>query len=581
MYAQCHMFAGIMFLDPAGRPSSDCCKAISRNLSRIDRPGLTTLAVGPTFVARINSGALFDHDGLLPGTGRNWCAMAGEPISIAGTPRADQANIHRAICEGSTLPLKACRGVFCGASFCITDGMPVLRLFGDKLGIRPLYYWHDNEKVVFASALRILEQLPFVAKRRSDAGVAELIAFGFPLGDRTQYDGISVIREAEVIEFSLEGPRKTQYMRWTDLPTHTCSRASAVVEIQTRFHEAISIRRQDDTRVAAFLSGGMDSRAIVAALHCSGAEVQGLNFSPAGSQDRELARSYASTLGIPLLAHPRTAEPKGGFRLALTRYVDTLIEAGEVKADRPRALWSGDGGSVAVGNVHLDDQLVQALRRGARQEAIREFFKLNQIGFPYRLLRPEKHALIKEFLFGGVNAELDRLECADPGQSLFLFLMMNDQRRHLYDVYEELDLHRLEYQLPFFDIPLLEFIYGLPIEYRNNHRFYSDWFNAFPPTTRAVPWQTYPGHVPCPLQIPQQLTYQWRTTSASLTARLAKRLRYGAHALRLATLKPDLGPVSRSRLAMIGAVQLLGLRDYAYVVKAADWFGDLAGGLTR
>ena len=49
----------------------------------------------------------------------------------------------------------------------------------------------------------------------------------------------------------------------------------------------------------------------------------------------------------------------------------------------------------------------------------------------------------------------------------------------------------------------------------------------------------------------------------------------------MAVLKNDLGPVSRGRLAAMGAIMGLGLRDYTAGVKAADWFGNLAGGLIR
>ena len=46
------------------------------------------------------------------------------------------------------------------------------------------------------------------------------------------------------------------------------------------------------------------------------------------------------------------------------------------------------------------------------------------------------------------------------GSRLHLFLMFNDQRRHLADFYENIDLGRLEFQLPFFDgdFPGVDFV---------------------------------------------------------------------------------------------------------------------------
>ena len=41
------------------------------------------------------------------------------------------------------------------------------------------------------------------------------------------------------------------------------------------------------------------------------------------------------------------------------------------------------------------------------------------------------------------------------------------------------------------------------------HRFYMDWLAQFPNGLNTVPWQAYPGHVPCTLPSPPGLKYQW------------------------------------------------------------------------
>src|SRR5439155_1266079 len=42
------------------------------------------------------------------------------------------------------------------------------------------------------------------------------------------------------------------------------------------------------------------------------------------------------------------------------------------------------------------------------------------------------------------------------------------------------------------------------------HQFYVKWLDLFPAAVTSVPWQSYPGHVPCPLPIPPGLHYQWQ-----------------------------------------------------------------------
>lgn len=564
------MFAGIMMFNPKRSVTAEYRKALLQNLSRRPNEEIVEVNREHIYTVRAKVGALTSYSGLLDLDPDSFSLLAGEPLGPAGDVAGDHELLHQELAEDSCSALRNCRGVFCGASYRQEGETPVLQLFSDKLGVRPIYYWCDEEMVVFATALRVLEALPFVPKARDDTGVAETIAFGYPLAERTQYLGVGVMREAEIVRFSSLGNTQTCYWRWDQVPTQDMTNADAVKKAYELFMDTINIRRRQDQEVGAFLSGGMDSRAIVAALNASGASVHTINFSPDRSQDQALARAYARQIDIPFLSAPRKRNPKDGFRVALTRFVRDCIDDGEIKADRPNGLWSGDGGSVGVGNVHLDDKLLALLRNGERRSAIKHFFHISQIGFPYRLLEPDDRKLVAESLYTGVENELDRHGCADPGQSMFIFLMTNDQRKHLYDVYEDLDLHRLEYQLPFFDSRFLEFICSLPVDYRNNHRFYTDWFSVFPETTRSVPWQTYPGHVECPLPIPENLSYQWGPPPAqTFIAKASSRISSGIEALGLALNPADLGPVPRSRLLALAGIQLLGIKDYSYAVKAA------------
>ena len=77
-----------------------------------------------------------------------------------------------------------------------------LTLVADKLGIRPLYYWMDDESVVFASALRILEECPLVPKKMDLRAVTEMVGLDAPLADRTPYAGISLLKPAEVVQMT-------------------------------------------------------------------------------------------------------------------------------------------------------------------------------------------------------------------------------------------------------------------------------------------------------------------------------------------------------------------------------------------
>jgi hypothetical protein len=86
---------------------------------------------------------------------------------------------------------------------------------------------------------------------------------------------------------------------------------------------------------------------------------------------------------------------------------------------------------------------------------------------------------------------------------------------------------------------------------------------------KSVPWQTYPGHEPCPLPIPKDLSSQWDPSS---TRELKKLLRpqvlRDAREMLGAERFPS--PIfNKWHLRLTSWIYWLGLRDYGYVMKVA------------
>src|SRR3989454_3207050 len=81
-----------------------------------------------------------------------------------------------------------------------------LTLLADKLGLRPLYYWIGPRYVVFSTSLRLLDALAEVPPIMDLRAVTEIAHFGYPLGDRTPYRDVAVLRPAEIVEV---GDRKS------------------------------------------------------------------------------------------------------------------------------------------------------------------------------------------------------------------------------------------------------------------------------------------------------------------------------------------------------------------------------------
>jgi hypothetical protein len=230
-------------------------------------------------------------------------------------------------------------------------------------------------------------------------------------------------------------------------------------------------------------------------------------------------------------------------------------------------IWSGDGGSVGIGYVYLDIATVELFRRGLAKEAIDDFLRFNRISLAARRILGTLFARIPaDFVVRAMKKEIDLLSCVDPGIKPYIFLLLNDQRRHLSQHFESIDLHRTELHLPLLDSAVLELMIRIPIEEGLYHKFYHDMMIHFPGSVRAVPWQVYPGHLPCPLPVPHGLTDQWQP---SKSRRKRKTAVLGEHASRMLRDREVSSVLDKKMVCLASLTTKLGMGDRSYLCEAA------------
>ena len=246
----------------------------------------------------------------------------------------------------------------------------------------------------------------------------------------------------------------------------------------------------------SFLSGGLDSRCIVSALTELGRQTATVAFDVPHSPDRRIADKFSEVIGSRHIVLPGRAGYAPHELLKYRRNERSWLT--DQTTAYPQLVFSGDGGSVGVGFVYMDERLTQMLRAGRTREAVESYLGRHQL--PRKIFKPEIYRQLSGVVFDGVLEELTRINTSDPAKAFYFFLMKNDQRRHLYQfVYEDIDIRRVEYLLPFYDGLFVEQLASAPVDWFLAHRFYHLWLSRFPKETTQVPWQTYPGHLPCPI----------------------------------------------------------------------------------
>jgi len=139
----------------------------------------------------------------------------------------------------------------------------------DRLGVKPLYYTQLADGcVVFGSELKALLAHPKVPRRIDPRAVEDYFTFGYVPDPKTIYAGVLKLEPGAFL-LAQRGTGQLQPVRYWDVPLfgeHT--RAGTVAqweqELRERLQEAVRKRLVSDVPLGAFLSGGIDSSAVVA-----------------------------------------------------------------------------------------------------------------------------------------------------------------------------------------------------------------------------------------------------------------------------------------------------------------------------
>jgi asparagine synthase (glutamine-hydrolysing) len=145
-----------------------------------------------------------------------------------------------------------------------------LWLVRDRFGIKPLYYRLNADRLAFSSEVKGILALDSQTAFCDVVGLHEWLYYGNPLGEHTLYDGIKQLLPGHFLELDLNTFESAVRPYWT-----LEQQAKATGESFKSDHDLIAetrrlleqaVRRQlvSDVPIGVFLSGGIDSSAIVA-----------------------------------------------------------------------------------------------------------------------------------------------------------------------------------------------------------------------------------------------------------------------------------------------------------------------------
>ena len=379
-----------------------------------------------------------------------------------------------------------------------------VQLISDCLASRPIYYYNKNDLFVFSSCLRHIKNI-FNEIEIDSVGVLEEAVLSYPLSRRTPYNKVFAADAAEIIKFSPNGQSNEKYWDWySENIDENIDMKDLSISILEEFVNGVKIRCKRYGADYCMLSGGMDSRLIAFYLSYLGNSPTTICFGDPRSSDQVIAKMVANLL-------PGKHVSKSLDAVAFASYGGTSSIASSIARniegyDKIVPIWSGDGGSVSLGGVYLTNEMCHLARCGEFKKAAEKFSSHGK-SLSNRIVSSSVQS--EGFVARSVQNEFEKYNIKRKEQIIYRFLMLNDQRRHLYDHYENYSNNKVEIITPFFDFSFIKEILKAPADFIVGHKLYTNIFNNVHENIRSVPWQTYPGHEKCPINLPDGCETQW------------------------------------------------------------------------
>lgn len=183
------------------------------------------------------------------------------------------------------------RGMFAFAIYHI----PEKKLFiaRDRIGIKPLYYYHKNDRFIFASEIKAILECSEVDRSVNTQALYDYLGFEFVPAPQTMFGDIHKLPSGHFLELSGDKCHISPYWDLRMGANHSISFEEAVEKQKELLEEAVKSHLMSDVPLGVFLSGGLDSSGIVALMrkHISGP----LKTFTIGYQDRTFSElDYAA-----------------------------------------------------------------------------------------------------------------------------------------------------------------------------------------------------------------------------------------------------------------------------------------------
>jgi asparagine synthase (glutamine-hydrolysing) len=397
-----------------------------------------------------------------------------------------------------------------------------LRIVNDRFGGLPLYWSQNANGFGFAAGVRGVLMAPGVCADPDCEALREALTFGgFRLGDRTNVTAVKMFPAATVATIRERKISMRCYWNWNDIAPVKASIPEALQQLTTLWSRAIDSRLKDAKRPGQTLSGGLDSRAILAEAAPKCSSWTAITYGIPGCDDARYAEAAARRVNANWIFHPLYSGTDPDWldlRTSFIQETDGLIQLGDLMHLETLSLQarlldthlSGYIGDAVIGPTFngidtLDDALDAMPYYGDR----------------FGIERASAVAMLREL-------------AQSLGDAPLRFLVFDHKLPQSTNRWTAAWRPWFRVRKPFTDYALFDFAQGLQPTMRNEHAIYERWLlSRYPQLFGDIPNQKTGMPILTPrwrVQIERAQRYSWRKFFRPLLNRVGipakPRLRY-------------------------------------------------------
>jgi len=366
-----------------------------------------------------------------------------------------------------------------------------LTVANDRYGLRPIYYAQSKNGLYLASEVKAILACNDVSKNVDHSAIASLFFFGFVMENKTYFESIKLLPPASLLVFKNNEISISNYWDFNFADRNEGKTQDYYEQkLASLLLQAIERHTKDGARITVPLSGGLDSRTILASIPKEYYPVNTVTFGTEDMDDVKIARQLSDALG------------------ANHHYLE--ISPQDIINNAKKVVNITDG---MISFLHSTGNMKLELIRDYTDVCLDGMQPFGSFFSPLAIFKSKKKLLIADYLFQPIAKDLAKSlfipshyrkikdypreimgnisrNCKSTSASSIIDYSIATQYVRRFVNYGNLVKRtHVEVRSPFFDNDLVDFIVNTPPHERRYQYLYTRTFSRLFPELSKIPWE--------------------------------------------------------------------------------------------